>query len=803
MANLYSVIPGLVPTSQEIVEAELLAKQVLEGKFPDLDLREGTGLRDLVLRPTAYAFALLRKANDYYFTQNTLAGVTDATPTETLDDILSNWFLTRNTGTIAVIGARLYFARQKNVTLTSDVSFSTDNVLQFFPQTSQVYNASAMQYDSYSNEWYLDVTLQASTTGTQYNISEGSLLYFANFDPYFLHAEVSYLAQASIAAETNTQFINRASSAISTRNLINIPSVDSLIKATFNYISNVVTVGAGDADMIRDMIRVVLEDSTPIQSTSVVTSGDMVRVYADTTGLYVGQYVVFTEATPSIYNGTFTVTLVTSTYFTVSIPGNPGFISTLPKVSPSQVSTYVHNGGMVDVYCDYSLSTSIIQVTTDSNGVASIPGASYSIARSSITGGPSEDIIPVNTEVTDPTPVISYSPPSVSLVYSGAALSVGDSVKVSGLTQSTAISSISCVGLTVSVAASGHGAMPGSKITVSGVTPDSYNGTYVVTYASTGVLSYSVPSHIASSGYGPSMVLGNGSLQDGAIVSSKPIGHVVVSLPNMWPSYLFAPVLGTATVTAPTKYTLRNHYAKPKVTRTAVSSFSTVTVTYSNHGISVGRRVTISDASNSHLNGVWVVTATPTDSTFQFTVPSLSGVSSVTSQVGITYVDQRYDYGFSTRQLLDVDFGVGYANSTASFQVGTFTHVDSIQTYLEDPSNRVLCGDYLARGFNIYSLDVSVTVYNGTLPSDATISSTITNVLSGMSPGATLVLSDLASALTSAGVTNIKTPIGVDYSLYTRDLTPVETGSITDYLDPFDKTSVFVLNSVSTYSETV
>ena len=36
MASLYSVIPGLVPTTQEIIEAELLAKQVLEGKFPDL-----------------------------------------------------------------------------------------------------------------------------------------------------------------------------------------------------------------------------------------------------------------------------------------------------------------------------------------------------------------------------------------------------------------------------------------------------------------------------------------------------------------------------------------------------------------------------------------------------------------------------------------------------------------------------------------------------------------------------------------------------------------------------------------------
>ena len=73
MSDLYSVIPALSPTSDEIVAAELLAKQILEAQFPDLDLREGTGLRDLVLRPTSYAFALLKKATDYYFANNTLS----------------------------------------------------------------------------------------------------------------------------------------------------------------------------------------------------------------------------------------------------------------------------------------------------------------------------------------------------------------------------------------------------------------------------------------------------------------------------------------------------------------------------------------------------------------------------------------------------------------------------------------------------------------------------------------------------------------------------------------------------------
>ena len=85
MSNLYSVIPSLTPNAQEVIEAELLAKQILEAEFPDLDLREGTGLRDLILRPTAYAMALLRKSTDYYFAQNTIKGVNDTTDTEIVD----------------------------------------------------------------------------------------------------------------------------------------------------------------------------------------------------------------------------------------------------------------------------------------------------------------------------------------------------------------------------------------------------------------------------------------------------------------------------------------------------------------------------------------------------------------------------------------------------------------------------------------------------------------------------------------------------------------------------------------------
>ena len=101
--NLYSIVQGIEVSADELMQAELLAERILEAKYPDLDLRQGTGLRDLVIRPSATLLAMMNRALTYYFSQNTLTGVTDSSPTEIVDNILSNWFLERKAGKKSVI----------------------------------------------------------------------------------------------------------------------------------------------------------------------------------------------------------------------------------------------------------------------------------------------------------------------------------------------------------------------------------------------------------------------------------------------------------------------------------------------------------------------------------------------------------------------------------------------------------------------------------------------------------------------------------------------------------------------------
>lgn len=796
MANLYSVLPGLTPSSQEILEAELLAKQVLEGKYPDLDLREGTGLRDLVLRPTAYAFALLKKATDYYFTQNTIATVDDTTPSEVVDDLLSNWFLIRNTGTKSIISARLFFARAKNVTITSDTGFSPDNKLYFFPESSQAFTSDVMSYDAYSNEWYIDVAMVAADTGTEYNLSEGSLLYFSSFDPYFLRAEINYLISESSPAETNSEFISRAGSSISTRNLVNIPSIESNLRQRFNYLDRVLPIGAGDSDMIRDMIVVYPPASYTYQSTAYSISGSMVTLDIGSHSFQPGQSVALSNALPVLYNSVFTLTAVDVETISVFIPGNPGYISTLPSVSLQTSPVYIHDAGAVDVYCGSRISTSILQLTTDSNGVATVYGPVFNLKRSLVSGGDDEDTIPTSTVVGYTSYTVEPSVGHLTVNTTSSTVTNDSTLVVSGLEQYEIASAIYCTGIVITAKlAYGHGVRAGDSITVSGVTPAAYNGVFTVSAVSATEIYYTARSQISGPGSGTIRISNNNAFSN-PIVTLASGQLVVASLPEMWVSGS-STIVGSLELSQDVSHDIINPYYRDAQPAIASISNGTARVLMFNHGVSSGREVSISGYSLLALNGYWRVSEIVNGSEFLIDVSSSNLPDTPESSASVSYVTNEYDYGFSTRQKLNVDFGSYYANKTASFEVSTFRDLYDIQDYLSSPDNRVICGDYLARGFNIILLDLDIVSYGLVAFSTTLIQSAAEDYLKSIPVGGAFVLSDLVSSLYKSDITNIRTPVGVKYTRYTRDLAPPREGVILDYLDPSDKTNVFLLRDIS------
>lgn len=566
--DLFSFLPGLEVTENEILESELASQQILKAKFPTLDLREGTGLRDMVIRPNSNMLALINKALVFYFQQNSIGEVTDDTPQSYVDKLMSNWFLTRKIGIKALLNARLYFAKAKDLSIYSDTFFSTDGTLKFFPTTSLSYAASQLTLDVNSNQYYLDIDLIAEKAGIDYNVTTGSLLYFSNFDPYFLHAEINFLRESAQDVESNTEFIARAKEAISTRNNINVPSVAANLKDNFPTLNEVKTIGFGDPEMMRDEIKILVPGVT-----------------------------------------------------------NP---------------IWIHNGGYADVYCRTPVASSIVQLTTDSNGKVNITGAVYKFERSDITGGTLDDTMPANQS-----------------------------------------------------------------------------------------------------------------------------------------------------------YTWTNTFKLTSTLASVVRTGSVATATLADHGMVVGKRVKISGLDQSEYNGTVIITGIPTKDTFTYTVPG-TPITPATNTGTLTYFDPRNDYGFSDRQSITVDFGVGQANKTVSFVLHYYQNIDGLQSYLSNSNNRVVCADLLAKGFNITMLDVTVTAYNGPAPDAQLANTVVTKYLDTLVAGAPFVMSDLLASLYSNGITTIQTPIGITYTKYWSDLFDTTSGVIVDVLDPNDSLNIFVVNTTTT-----
>ncbi len=346
MADIFSVMSELELSSDDVQQAETFAQQYLEAKFPTVDFRQGTGVRDLVIRPNAVMFALVKKYIETYFENGTLASVTNDTPQEVVDGILSNFFITRNTGSFATVRARLYFLFQNgtpsNVALPTSAFFSTDNTRMFFPSSpvfAQVLRSGDtpisgnvyLSYDSSEELWYFDTDLSSQSATEEYNdLTEGDLLYFTLFNPYFVKGKILYMSSPAVRQETNLEMVDRSYNSISTRNLINDPSITSRLYDVYNFIKYIKVVGMGDPDMWRDYVQVEGIFDNPATEVA-----DKYRI---------------------------------------------------------------HLGGSVDIYADTPFRTTVVQLTTDARGVAELTGPIFDIYRSPVSGSVDADTIPQDKE---------------------------------------------------------------------------------------------------------------------------------------------------------------------------------------------------------------------------------------------------------------------------------------------------------------------------------------------------------------------------------------------------------------------
>jgi len=249
-------------TALDISDAEKYLESILQEKYPDYDFSPGSPLRDLLIGPFSYVYALMRKQMESLRSLQsllTLENQDTLDASEAIDRILSNWMLSRGSGNYARGVVTVQLLDKVDVWIPKSTTFTKSGSLTFVPDTDEeIVAISSDELDQIVNAngetvgYIFRLPVVATQTGTNYNIESGRFQKWTNFSPYVSSVYNEFAFTGGKDIETNSELIARARTALSIRDLNSIRSIDAVLRDQFSYISDVVVKGFGDFELRRD-----------------------------------------------------------------------------------------------------------------------------------------------------------------------------------------------------------------------------------------------------------------------------------------------------------------------------------------------------------------------------------------------------------------------------------------------------------------------------------------------------------------------------------------------------------------------
>lgn len=253
-------------SSKDLVDAENFLVEFQSEMVPEANLEKGGAVRDLLIKGFACMYAYLRGEIDNVSARQSLLKIQDSLTDEddiadAVDEILSNWFIFRKSGTKATMTARLHFTEKRAQVIDAATVFWRTNNARFVLDTSEVnYVITESQlfpvFDTNGDllDYIVEVPLVSVNAGTGYNLEPGTFVQVEAPGglPYFSYAENTESSSGGTNTETTEDMISRAETAISVRNLINNRSCDVTLQEQFPAITETLTIGMGEPEQIRD-----------------------------------------------------------------------------------------------------------------------------------------------------------------------------------------------------------------------------------------------------------------------------------------------------------------------------------------------------------------------------------------------------------------------------------------------------------------------------------------------------------------------------------------------------------------------
>jgi hypothetical protein len=366
-------------TQAQFDTAEAALISLVRAAYPSLDLRRGTVLRDMLIRPNAAIYGWNSDQLAELQTRMSLvnlAASTSVVPADWANDILANYGVTLNAGSAAIGLVKVIVNGARTYNLSTGFQLTTLSGLIYATTQNYTIKISASTVTGEiellpigDGNYYFILPVTAAAVGTQYVITQGTALDDVTTLYGFVSAEAYVDFSGGTSAETLPEALVRLPAAISYRALESRTSIEAKLRNAFEVIRALGIQGYGDPAQLRDKhnpmgfavgSRVDIYARTFMTPSTIVLTKTATQIGANTFQFTIGRteapgyYMIksISETDSSVSPGSTGVPTMGSYAFT-EVREADGLQNTFHDIDPT-------NGMIETAYSIYQKSTVIV-----------------------------------------------------------------------------------------------------------------------------------------------------------------------------------------------------------------------------------------------------------------------------------------------------------------------------------------------------------------------------------------------------------------------------------------------------------
>lgn len=268
---------------------------------PSLDLKRGV-FKDTLAYYHAVLEASIRTNLDRYQSARSLKKI-EEDPTladeAVVDEVLSNWGVTRKTGTQATGSVTIELSKAQTITVPEGSIFQANGknytaAASFIARTaaSQVsVNTDRLLVALSNGNWAFTIDVVAEVVGSDYKLNAGDLITPVRRLANYVTSYATSSFDDGTNIETNAELLTQLQNGVSAKTLSNRATMKALISSIpeFNTVTNQSIVGFGDSEMIRDQHSVLpisfggrvdwyLRTQGPLKKTTMTVEATLIEI---------------------------------------------------------------------------------------------------------------------------------------------------------------------------------------------------------------------------------------------------------------------------------------------------------------------------------------------------------------------------------------------------------------------------------------------------------------------------------------------------------------------------------------------